>query len=114
MRLRLKEELADQNSFLVLHLVQLEADPQHAVSDRLRLIVDPVDLQAVRMRKTKRGDLPRRSSYPASYKTGKKHRDADTFSRNPVEEETETTDKCLAVATSMNLATDQKKNPAPE
>ncbi|GFQ77997.1 hypothetical protein TNCT_632941 [Trichonephila clavata] len=60
MSLRLKKELADQTSFLVLHLVQLEVDPQHAVSARLRRIVDPVDLQAVRMRKTKRGYLPRR------------------------------------------------------
>ncbi|GFR21538.1 hypothetical protein TNCT_572611 [Trichonephila clavata] len=33
-------------------MFQIEADPQHAVSDRLRRIVDLVDLQAVRMRKT--------------------------------------------------------------
>ncbi|GFR12317.1 hypothetical protein TNCT_564951 [Trichonephila clavata] len=33
---------------------------QHAVSNRRRLIVAPVDLQAIGMRKAKRSDLPRR------------------------------------------------------
>ncbi|GFS35038.1 transposon Ty3-I Gag-Pol polyprotein [Trichonephila inaurata madagascariensis] len=49
--------------------------------------------------------------FSLKYKTGKKHRDADTLSRNPVEEETETIDKFLDVATSMNLAIEQKKDP---
>ncbi|GFW23684.1 retrovirus-related Pol polyprotein from transposon 297 [Trichonephila clavipes] len=46
--------------------------------------------------------------FDVKYKTGKKHSDADALSRNPVEEETETSDKFLAV-TSMNLAMEQKK-----
>ncbi|GFV09595.1 retrovirus-related Pol polyprotein from transposon 412 [Trichonephila clavipes] len=41
--------------------------------------------------------------FDVKYKTGKKHSDADALSRNPVEEETETSDKFLAVTTSMNL-----------
>ncbi|GFV15924.1 retrovirus-related Pol polyprotein from transposon 297 [Trichonephila clavipes] len=40
--------------------------------------------------------------FDVKYKTGKKHSDADALSRNPVEEETETPDKFLAVTTSMN------------
>ncbi|GFT63530.1 retrovirus-related Pol polyprotein from transposon 17.6 [Trichonephila clavipes] len=48
--------------------------------------------------------------FDVKYKTGKKHSDADALSRNPVEEETETPDKFLAVTTSMNLAMEQKKN----
>ncbi|GFT77496.1 hypothetical protein TNCV_304331 [Trichonephila clavipes] len=36
--------------------------------------------------------------------------DADALSRNPVEEETETSDKFLAVDDSMNLAVEQKKD----
>ncbi|GFW14756.1 retrovirus-related Pol polyprotein from transposon 17.6 [Trichonephila clavipes] len=47
--------------------------------------------------------------FDVKYKTGKKHSDADALSRNPVEEETETPDKFLAVTTSMNLAMKQKK-----
>ncbi|GFS54031.1 retrovirus-related Pol polyprotein from transposon 17.6 [Trichonephila clavipes] len=47
--------------------------------------------------------------FDVKYKTGKKHSDADALSRNPVEEETETPDKFLAVTTSMNLAMEQKK-----
>ncbi|GFY31390.1 retrovirus-related Pol polyprotein from transposon 17.6 [Trichonephila clavipes] len=47
--------------------------------------------------------------FDVKYKTGKKHSDADALSRNPVEEETETPDKSLAVTTSMNLAMEQKK-----
>ncbi|GFW33918.1 retrovirus-related Pol polyprotein from transposon opus [Trichonephila clavipes] len=47
--------------------------------------------------------------FDVKYKTGKKHSDADALSRNPVEEETETSDKFLAVTTSMNLAVEQKK-----
>ncbi|GFU70872.1 transposon Tf2-6 polyprotein [Trichonephila clavipes] len=47
--------------------------------------------------------------FDVKYKTGKKHSDADALSRNPVEEETETSDKFLAVTTSMNLAMEQKK-----
>ncbi|GFT99647.1 transposon Ty3-I Gag-Pol polyprotein [Trichonephila clavipes] len=35
--------------------------------------------------------------FDVKYKTGKKHSDADALSRNPVEEETETPDKFLAV-----------------
>ncbi|GFW02040.1 transposon Ty3-I Gag-Pol polyprotein [Trichonephila clavipes] len=46
--------------------------------------------------------------FDVKYKTGKKHSDADALSRNPVEEETETSDKFLAVD-SMNLAVEQKK-----
>ncbi|GFW85439.1 hypothetical protein TNCV_144841 [Trichonephila clavipes] len=46
--------------------------------------------------------------FDVKYKTGKKHSDADAFSRNPVE--TETPDKFLAVTTSMNLAMEQKKD----
>ncbi|GFX31796.1 transposon Tf2-6 polyprotein [Trichonephila clavipes] len=46
--------------------------------------------------------------FDVKYKTGKKHSDADALSRNPVEEETP--DKFLAVATSMNLAMEQKKD----
>ncbi|GFT54162.1 retrovirus-related Pol polyprotein from transposon 412 [Trichonephila clavipes] len=37
--------------------------------------------------------------FDVKYKTGKKHSDADALSRNPVEEETETPDKFLAVTT---------------
>ncbi|GFX04132.1 retrovirus-related Pol polyprotein from transposon 17.6 [Trichonephila clavipes] len=48
--------------------------------------------------------------FDVKYKTGKKHNDADALSRNPVEEETETSDKFLAVTTSMNLAMEQKKD----
>ncbi|GFW25187.1 retrovirus-related Pol polyprotein from transposon 412 [Trichonephila clavipes] len=48
--------------------------------------------------------------FDIKYKTGKKHSDADALSRNPVEEETETPDKFLAVTTSMNLAMEQKKD----
>ncbi|GFY31286.1 retrovirus-related Pol polyprotein from transposon 17.6 [Trichonephila clavipes] len=48
--------------------------------------------------------------FDVKYKTGKKHSDADALSRNPVEEETETSDKFLAVTTSMNLAMEQKKD----
>ncbi|GFV45581.1 retrovirus-related Pol polyprotein from transposon 412 [Trichonephila clavipes] len=48
--------------------------------------------------------------FDVKYKTGKKHSDADALSRNPVEEETETSDKFLAVTTSMNLALEQKKD----
>ncbi|GFV40676.1 retrovirus-related Pol polyprotein from transposon 297 [Trichonephila clavipes] len=47
--------------------------------------------------------------FDVKYKTGKKHSDADALSRNPVEEETETSDKFLAVTTSMNLAMEQKR-----
>ncbi|GFX27079.1 hypothetical protein TNCV_439851 [Trichonephila clavipes] len=49
-------------------------------------------------------------AFDVKYKTGKKHSDADALSRNPVEEETETSDKFLAVTTSMNLAMEQKKD----
>ncbi|GFV60296.1 retrovirus-related Pol polyprotein from transposon 17.6 [Trichonephila clavipes] len=49
--------------------------------------------------------------FDVKYKTGKKHSDADALSRNPVEEETETPDKFLAVNTSMNLVMEQKKDP---
>ncbi|GFV13512.1 hypothetical protein TNCV_2288551 [Trichonephila clavipes] len=48
--------------------------------------------------------------FDVKYKTGKKHSDADALSRNPVEEETETSDKFLAVTTRMNLAMEQKKD----
>ncbi|GFV85105.1 retrovirus-related Pol polyprotein from transposon 297 [Trichonephila clavipes] len=48
--------------------------------------------------------------FDVKYKTGKKHSDADALSRNPVEEETETPDKFLAVTTNMNLALEQKKD----
>ncbi|GFT99792.1 transposon Ty3-I Gag-Pol polyprotein [Trichonephila clavipes] len=48
--------------------------------------------------------------FGVKYKTGKKHSDADALSRNPVEEETETPDKCSAVTTGMNLAMEQKKD----
>ncbi|GFT75399.1 hypothetical protein TNCV_3393951 [Trichonephila clavipes] len=48
--------------------------------------------------------------FDVKYKTGKKHSDADALSRNPVEEETETPDKFLAVKTSMNLAMEQKRS----
>ncbi|GFT15958.1 hypothetical protein TNCV_3315231 [Trichonephila clavipes] len=48
--------------------------------------------------------------FDVKYKTGKKHSDADALSRNPVEEETETPDKFLAVTTSVNLAMEQKKD----
>ncbi|GFU17019.1 retrovirus-related Pol polyprotein from transposon 412 [Trichonephila clavipes] len=51
--------------------------------------------------------------FDVKYKTGKKHSDADALSRNPVEEETETPDKFLAVTTSMNLAMEQKKGSRP-
>ncbi|GFW95895.1 retrovirus-related Pol polyprotein from transposon 17.6 [Trichonephila clavipes] len=51
--------------------------------------------------------------FDVKYKTGKKHSDADALSRNPVEEETETPDKYLAVTTSMNLAVEQKKRSRP-
>lgn len=50
-------------------------------------------------------------NFAVKYKTGKKHRDADTLSRNPVEEETEVPETYLAVATSMDLAAEQKKDP---
>ncbi|GFV58069.1 hypothetical protein TNCV_2108971 [Trichonephila clavipes] len=48
--------------------------------------------------------------FDVKYKTGKKHSDADALSRNPVEEETETPDKFVAVTTGMNLAMEQKKD----
>ncbi|GFS71567.1 retrovirus-related Pol polyprotein from transposon 17.6 [Trichonephila clavipes] len=41
--------------------------------------------------------------FDVKYKTGKKHSDADALSRNPVEEETETLDKFLAVTTNGKL-----------
>ncbi|GFW25764.1 transposon Tf2-8 polyprotein [Trichonephila clavipes] len=41
--------------------------------------------------------------FDVKYKTGKKHSDADALSRNPVEEETETSDKFLAVTTNGKL-----------
>ncbi|GFX69071.1 retrovirus-related Pol polyprotein from transposon 297 [Trichonephila clavipes] len=41
--------------------------------------------------------------FDVKYKTGKKHSDADALSRNPVEEETETPDKFLAVTTNGKL-----------
>ncbi|GFU32327.1 hypothetical protein TNCV_1733951 [Trichonephila clavipes] len=40
--------------------------------------------------------------FDVKYKTGKKHSDADALSRNPVEEETETSDKFLAVTTNFD------------
>ncbi|GFY16753.1 hypothetical protein TNCV_2788751 [Trichonephila clavipes] len=48
--------------------------------------------------------------FDVKYKTRKKHSDADALSRYPVEEETETPDKFLAVTTRMNLAMEQKKD----
>ncbi|GFW07399.1 retrovirus-related Pol polyprotein from transposon 17.6 [Trichonephila clavipes] len=51
--------------------------------------------------------------FDVKYKTGKKHSDADALSRNPVEEETETPNKFLAVTTSMKLAMEQKKRSKP-
>ncbi|GFT50853.1 transposon Ty3-I Gag-Pol polyprotein [Trichonephila clavipes] len=51
--------------------------------------------------------------FDVKYKTGKKHSDADALSRNPVEEETETPDKFLAVTPGMNLAMEQKKKSRP-
>ncbi|GFW75554.1 transposon Ty3-I Gag-Pol polyprotein [Trichonephila clavipes] len=50
-----------------------------------------------------------KNDFDVKYKTGKKHSDVDALSRNPVEEETETSDKFLAT-TSMNLAMEQKKD----
>ncbi|GFW82177.1 transposon Tf2-8 polyprotein [Trichonephila clavipes] len=41
--------------------------------------------------------------FDVKYKTGKKHSDADALSRNPVEEETETPDKFVAVTTDGKL-----------
>ncbi|GFY08849.1 retrovirus-related Pol polyprotein from transposon 17.6 [Trichonephila clavipes] len=41
--------------------------------------------------------------FDVKYKTGKKHSDADALSRNPVEEETEISDKFLAVTTNGKL-----------
>ncbi|GFW63671.1 retrovirus-related Pol polyprotein from transposon 17.6 [Trichonephila clavipes] len=41
--------------------------------------------------------------FDVKYKTGKKHSGADALSRNPVEEETETPDKFLAVTTNGKL-----------
>ncbi|GFV13248.1 transposon Tf2-9 polyprotein [Trichonephila clavipes] len=41
--------------------------------------------------------------FDVKYKTGKKHSDADALSRNPMEEETETPDKFLAVTTNGKL-----------
>ncbi|GFT56380.1 hypothetical protein TNCV_1388901 [Trichonephila clavipes] len=46
--------------------------------------------------------------FDVKYKTGKKHSDADALSRNPVEEETETPDKFLAVTTRKNFDPDGK------
>ncbi|GFW33267.1 transposon Tf2-11 polyprotein [Trichonephila clavipes] len=46
--------------------------------------------------------------FDVKYKTGKKHSDADALSRNPVEEETETSDKFLAVTTRKNFDPDGK------
>ncbi|GFV72173.1 retrovirus-related Pol polyprotein from transposon 17.6 [Trichonephila clavipes] len=51
--------------------------------------------------------------FDVKYKTGKKHSDADALSRNPVEEETETPDKFLAVTTSMNLEMETEKRSRP-
>ncbi|GFS81814.1 retrovirus-related Pol polyprotein from transposon 17.6 [Trichonephila clavipes] len=48
--------------------------------------------------------------FDVKYKTGKKHSDADALSRNPVEEETEISDKFLAVTTSMNLCGGTEKD----
>lgn len=55
-----KKNFADQTPSAIPHLVQLEADPQLAVSDHRRHIVDPVGPQVVEMRKTELSDLPRR------------------------------------------------------
>ncbi|GBN48124.1 Transposon Ty3-I Gag-Pol polyprotein, partial [Araneus ventricosus] len=49
--------------------------------------------------------------FSVMYKTGKKHKDADTLSRNPVDEDIGTSDEVLAVITNMNLAIEQKKDP---
>lgn len=49
--------------------------------------------------------------FSVKYKTGKKHKDADTLSRNPLEEEAETSDKVQAAISNMNLASEQKKDP---
>ncbi|GBN69603.1 hypothetical protein AVEN_73177-1 [Araneus ventricosus] len=49
--------------------------------------------------------------FSVMYKTGKKHKDADTLSRNPVDEDIGTSDEVLAVITNMNLAIEQNKDP---
>ena len=45
------------------------------------------------------------------YKSGRKHKDADSLSRNPVEVETDMPEEFIAVASDMNIANEQKKDP---
>ena len=50
-------------------------------------------------------------NFEVTYKSGKKHKDADSLSRNPVEEESETPEKVDTLATISNIAAEQRKDP---
>ncbi|GFS66635.1 hypothetical protein TNCV_229101 [Trichonephila clavipes] len=81
-----------------------KAEKNYSTTERECLAIDPSGRLARWALRLQEHD------FDVKYKTGKKHSDADALSRNPVEEETETPDKFLAVTTSMNLAMEQKKD----
>ncbi|GFW72875.1 retrovirus-related Pol polyprotein from transposon 17.6 [Trichonephila clavipes] len=81
-----------------------KAEKNYSTTERECLAIDPSGRLARWALRLQEHD------FDVKYKTGKKHSDADALSRNPVEEETETSDKFLAVTTSMNLAVEQKKD----
>ncbi|GFU28099.1 retrovirus-related Pol polyprotein from transposon 17.6 [Trichonephila clavipes] len=81
-----------------------KAEKNYSTTERECLAIDPSGRLARWALRLQEHD------FDVKYKTGKKHSDADALSRNPVEEETETPDKFLAVTTSMNLAVEQKKD----
>ncbi|GFY34048.1 retrovirus-related Pol polyprotein from transposon 412 [Trichonephila clavipes] len=81
-----------------------KAEKNYSTTERECLAIDPSGRLARWALRLQEHD------FDVKYKTGKKHSDADALSRNPVEEETETSDKFLAVTTSMNLAMEQKKD----
>ncbi|GFU68466.1 retrovirus-related Pol polyprotein from transposon 412 [Trichonephila clavipes] len=71
-----------------------KAEKNYSTTERECLAIDPSGRLARWALRLQEHD------FDVKYKTGKKHSDADALSRNPVEEETETSDKFLAVTTS--------------
>ncbi|GFX48948.1 retrovirus-related Pol polyprotein from transposon 17.6 [Trichonephila clavipes] len=70
-----------------------KAEKNYSTTERECLAIDPSGRLARWALRLQEHD------FDVKYKTGKKHSDADALSRNPVEEETETPDKFLAVTT---------------